>query len=195
MTIEEKLDHFLAASLENSRLQSEKIISDYKAELEREYDEAILNIDNKASSTLKLERDRIIKEQNHELAAKQILIKKELGEVYDHLTDSLFDEVRGMLDDFRKTDEYIELIVKNFKAAIDFAADDKEILYIDPVDSAIKETIEKRLGREVIISGYSFGGGCRTVLEGPNILIDDSFDSLLADERAKFSFGGGFNHE
>lgn len=195
MRIEEKLRHFLNATLNISKTQSEQIIQEYTDELEADLAEKTENIDNTASARLKLEQEQIIKKSNNRLAAKVILIKKENSEVHDQLKAQLFDEVRGLLTQYRSTDDYIDYLVKHFQAAIDFAGDDTELLYLDPDDIALKDTVEKRLGREITVSEYSFGGGCRTVLSEPQILIDDSFDSALEEKQKEFIFNGGRQHD
>lgn len=191
MTIEEKLEHFLEASLSSSKSQSQKIISDYTNELESEYAEKCSSIDNMVKSRLKLEKEQLIKEHNHELSNRQILIKKEMKDTYENLKEQLFNEVKALLNDFRKTDAYVELLIKKYQAAIDFAGDDHEILYLDPDDTALKETIETRLNRKLTVSEYPFGGGCRTVLAEPKILIDNSFNSRLEEKWNEFTFNGG----
>jgi vacuolar-type H+-ATPase subunit E/Vma4 len=195
VTIEEKLEHFLESSLNNSKLQSEQVIQEYTQELDTEFADRKANIDNKASATLLLEKERLIKERNHEVAARQIIIKKELSEMQDQLREQLFSEVRELLDSFMKTDEYVELLVKNYQAAIDFAGDDTNVLYLDPADIDRKAAIEKRLGRELIVSEYPFGGGCRTVLTESEILIDNSFDSIFEEKKQDFTFNGGSHHD
>lgn len=195
MTIEEKLRHFLDSTLNISKAQSEQIIQDYTNELEADFAEKKENIDNTASARLKLEQERIVKKSNHQLASKVILIKKENSEIHDQLKTKLFTEVRTLLTEYRKTDDYIDYLVTHFQAAIDFAGDDTEILYLDPDDVSLKPIVEKRLGRTVTVSEYSFGGGCRTVLSEPQILIDDSFDSALEDRQKEFTFNGGRQHD
>lgn len=195
MTIEEKLRHFLDSTLNISKEKSEKIIQDYTNDLETEFAEKKKNIDNTASARLKLEQENIIKKSNHRLAAKIILIKQENSEVHDHFKTQLFAEVRELLSEYRKTEAYVDYLVRHFQAAIDFAGDDTEILYLDPEDTALKAVVEKRLGRSVTISEYSFGGGCRTVLSEPKILIDDSFDSALEEKQKEFIFNGGRQHD
>lgn len=195
MTIEEKLRHFLDSTLNISKAQSEQIIQDYTNELEADFAEKKENIDNTSGARLKLEQERIVKESNHQLASRVILIKKENGEVHDQLKTKLFTEVRTLLAEYRKTDDYIDYLVTHFQAAIDFAGDDTEILYLDPDDVALRPIVEKRLGRTVTVSEYSFGGGCRTVLSEPQILIDDSFDSALEDRQKEFTFNGGRQHD
>lgn len=191
MTIEEKLRHFLDASLASSKAQSKQIISDYTQELEAEYNDRCASFDRKSKAKLKVEREQIIKQYHHDLAMRQILIKKELGDAYDRLKDQLFEEVRALLDEYRTTDAYLELLVKKFQAAMDFVGDDTEILYLDPNDIALKEQLEARLQRTLVVSEYSFGGGCRTVLEEPQILINDSFDSSFEEKKNEFTWNGG----
>lgn len=191
MTIEEKLQYFQTASIENSRLQSEEAIKNYTKELEDEFELYKENIDELIKSKLKVERDRIIQAHNHESNAKVIIIKKKLSEAHDTLKDQLFCEVKELLENYRRTDEYKKLLISNFKKALIFANGEKSILYIDPADASLKAELESAINHPITISEYGFGGGCRTVVVDSEILIDNSFDSSLSEQKEQFTFNGG----
>ena len=50
------------------------------------------------------------------------------------------------------------------------------------------QELERECGCELLVSGYPFGGGMRAVIPSKNVLIDESFDSRLSEEKENFSF-------
>ena len=72
---------------------------------------------------------------------------------------------------------------------------DKLTLYLDPSDEAHKASLEQKLSVTLTISAMPFLGGVRAVIPEKNILIDNSFETLLNEERENFIFHGGVEHE
>ena len=78
---------------------------------------------------------------------------------------------------------------------VTFAGNDKLTLYLDPSDEAHKASLEQKLSVTLTISAMPFLGGVRAVIPEKNILIDNSFETLLNEERENFIFHGGVEHE
>ena len=49
----------------------------------------------------------------------------------------------------------------------------------------------KKSGIKPVVSNVAFGGGIRAVIRSRNILIDNSFDTLMAEAKENFIFDGG----
>ena len=58
-----------------------------------------------------------------------------------------------------------------------------------------KASLEQKLSVTLTISAMPFLGGVRAVIPEKNILIDNSFETLLNEERENFIFHGGVEHE
>ncbi len=195
MTVEEKLKHFLDTSVENARIQSETTIKEYTEVLQRDLQEFKNRTNIQAEEKIKLEETRIRRDMNHDLSVKLLSVKKELSDKHDELKNALFNEVQEMLDHFRKSSEYHELLKKQIRDALSFAGDDIVTVYIDPADASLKDALSDEFHCDIVISDYTFGGGTRTVIEEKNILIDHSFDTRFHELEEDFAFNGGSSNE
>lgn len=195
MTVEEKLKHFIASSVEDARIQSEAVIKEYTEMLQRDLQEFKEQVDEQAKEKLRLEETRIRRSLNHDLSVRLLSVKKELSDKHDELKSALFNEVRELIAAFRKTPDYAALLQEQIRHALSFAKDDVITVYLDPEDCALKPALSKIFDCNIVISEYSFGGGTRTVIEEKDILIDNSFDTRFEELTEDFALNGGSSNE
>lgn len=195
MTVEEKLNHFFDSSVSDARAQSAASIEEYRNTLEKDFEEYKNSMDSQAAIRLKMEETKIKSDMNHELSDRLLTTKREFSEKYDELKALLFDEVRKMLSDFRKTDEYKNRIIKNIEAAVSYADNDSLTVYIDPEDASLIDELKGMFPCNIIPSAQPFGGGIRAVIDRKNILIDNSYNSKLEEIADNFTFDGGSSNE
>lgn len=189
MTTEEKLQHFLETSMEDAKNQSEQMITEYTAALEKIFEEHKEETKRKSALRIKTEKDRLIREKNKELALRQIAIKHEITDKTKRLTDMIFVEVENRLEKFMQTPAYEELLIRQIHEAADFAAGEPMTIYIDPCDEMLLGCLESATGMQISISRYSFKGGTRIILKNRNVLIDNSFEKKLEEAKESFTLG------
>ena len=195
MTTEEKLQHFLNASIEDAQNRSQKMISDYKEALAKIADEHKAETLKKAELQIKVEEDKLQRNRNKEISKQVLHIKRKITEKQAELKDKLFVEVAHMLEEYMSTEDYTKLLVKEIKEAVDIAGESDVTIYIDPADSESLSKLEMMTGASLTISEYSFMGGTRAVIRDRNILIDNSFAKKLEEAKENFNFNGGICHE
>lgn len=200
MTTEEKLQHFLDFCMEDARTRSAKMLDEYTAALEQTFAEHQADARRRAEQQVALESERIEHETNKRLSLEQIGIKRELGHKQEELKEKLFVELTNKLVLYMETPEYTDLLTRQIKAAKDFAGDDCVTIYIDPADSMKLNQLVMRGCSDLKVSEYSFSGGTRAVIPSRHILIDNSFQTKLAEAKRDFRFdvkdlGGGISHE
>ena len=195
MTTEEKLQHFTTYAMEEARHKSDVMIREYTDAMQKIFEEHQEKKRRQEELEIKTETDRLIRENNKQFSEEQIEIKRTLSKKQDELKEKLFVEVKDLLARFAETREYHQMLVNQLREAREFAGGDEVILYIDPSDAQKKFSIEAEVGAPVTVSEYSFLGGTRAVLPGRNILIDNSFESKLAEAKESFQLKGGANHE
>ena len=100
-------------------------------------------------------------------------------------------EIKDRLGRFMDTPAYSEMLVRQMQEALEFAAGQEMILYLDPADSSKKMELEAKVQAPITVSQYSFSGGMRAVIPSKNILIDHSFETKLIEEKERFVFKGG----
>lgn len=194
LTTEEKLQHFLKASIEDAQNRSQKMISDYKEALAKIADEHKAETLKKAELQIKVEEEKLQRNRNKEISKQVLHIKRKITKKQAELKDKLFVEVAHMLEEYMSTEDYTKLLVKEIKEAVDIAGESDVTIYIDPADSESLNKLEMMTGASLTISEYSFMGGTRAVIRDRNILIDNSFAKKLEEAKENFNFGG-ISHE
>lgn len=193
MTIDEKLQHFSDICMENARSSTSRTFEEYASALEQTFQEHKEEASRQANIQLQAEQDKIQREINKELAIEQINQKRILSIHHEELKEKLFAEVENMLEEYKKTPEYTNLLDKQIKAAKEFAGEKELLIYFDPSDSDKAIEFIQKYNTAVNISQYSFGGGIQAIIPAKNILIDYSFNSKLSEAKQKFSFELGGN--
>ena len=190
LTTEEKLQHFYDLSIEAAVTDANNLISDHKAALDKLFaDHKAVKL-QQAETELQAESDKIKREFNKEISTKQIQIKRNLSARGDEFREQLFAEVEEKLLAFKQTPDYLSMLCRQIREALDFAGDDEMTIYIDPSDRALADEIVRNIHIDNFaptISEESFIGGMRAVIRSKNILIDNSFLTLMKDEKDRFA--------
>ena len=93
------------------------------------------------------------------------------------------------LERFKESPDYLSMLCRQIKEALDFADGDEMVVYIDPSDAGLSDEIVRRLDQKGFVPTISkepFMGGMRAVIRSKNILIDNSFLTLMNDEKENF---------
>ena len=195
LTIEEKLNNFYQSSIETARANASMIIEEHQAALDKIFTEHKETMERQAAAELAAEKEKLKRELNKQLSTEQLHIKRSLSRKNMELKDKLFAEVIEKLRAFKKTPEYTAYLERKIKEPCDFAAGDALTIYLNASDAHLKEQLEQSTNTKLTLSREDFKGGVRAVIETKHILIDNSFLTLLNDERETFIFHGGVTHE
>ncbi len=190
MTLEEKLAHLQASSMEEARAEGNAIIDNYRDALEKLLKDHKEEMRWQAETRVKAEQSNARHMLNQAAARTQLELKRKTGKIQVELKDKIFEEAHALAQDFMKTDAYEDYMVKSIRKAISFASGDEMTIYINPTDEGRRASLENATGTRLTISTEDFIGGTRAVLRERNILIDNSFKTLLRNEYDKFLFGG-----
>ena len=113
----------------------------------------------------------------------------------EEIKQQLFHDVEERLAQFRSTPEYLEYLSQRIQEALDFAGEDAFVVYLDPADQNRIPELAARFGFAPVVSREAFMGGMRAVIRSKNILIDNSFATLLREAKEEFVFAGGMTDE
>ena len=188
MTTEEKLQHFLEFCMEDARSRSAKMLDEYTAALEQTFSEHQEAAKRRARQQVASESEQIEREINKRLSLEQIGTKREFGKKQDELKEKLFQELQEMVNHFRNTPQYTELIEKEIREAKELAGKEFITIYIDPADEEKIRSLSLPESADIRVSEYSFMGGTRAVIPNRHILIDNSFQTKLAEAKRDFRF-------
>ncbi|HIU75848.1 MAG TPA: V-type ATP synthase subunit E [Candidatus Pelethocola excrementipullorum] len=195
MTIEEKLQNFYNSSIESAQAQARTMIEEHQAALEKIFAEHKEITERQADAELKAEKEKLKRNLNKKLSTEQLHIKRSLSKKNMELENKLFSEVIEKIRGFMKTPEYEAYLDRKIQETLKFADGDTLVIYINKSDAHLKEQLERNTGAEMTISKEDFKGGIRAVIPEKHILIDNSFLTLLNEEKDEFIFHGGAAHE
>ena len=191
MTLEEKLSHLQASSMEEARAEGNAIIDNYREALEKVFKDHKEEMRWQAETRIKAEQSNARHMLNQANARTQLELKRKTGKVQVELKDKIFKEAHMLVNEYMQTDEYEAYLVKSIRKATEFAPGEEMTIYINPSDEPRLSSLEKVTGTRLTVSSEDFIGGTRAVIRERNILIDNSFSTLLRNEYDKFIFSGG----
>ncbi len=195
LTTEEKLENFYRHSIDSANAEAQRLISEHQEALDRLFEEHQTLKRQQAREEINAETEKLKREANKTLSAEQLSIKRTLSEKNEELKHQLFEEVRKKMEDFKKTEEYKNYLKTKIREAVSFASGDALQFYLDPSDEEYRKELEEEFSISMLVSETPFTGGIRAVIPEKNILIDNSFDSLISEEQEAFIFHGGMTHE
>ena len=195
MTIDEKLSHFYAVTVEEARSEAAAALEEHKKHLEKMLEQHKAASMENASAQIKAETASVKREVNKALSAQQLSIKRDWTQKQNELKEKLFAEVRQHLEDFKTTDAYKDYLCDKIKEAVEFAGDDEVFLYLAPEDAGLLTEISAKSGCTLQVSEEDFLGGIKATIPQKNILIDHSFAGNYNSVYKEFKFDGGPKHE
>ncbi|SET27783.1 V-type ATP synthase subunit E [[Clostridium] polysaccharolyticum] len=187
MTLEEKLDIFYNAAINDATNQSIQILDEYKANLEKlqkEHEEETLK---KAETTLKNETEYLVRDKNKRISDHSLILRRKITQKTNELEKSVFERVLQKLQDFMATPAYLDLIKEQIQYALNYANGEAIELYLNESDSRLKSTLEDFFHCTILLSKIDFMGGTRAVIQSRNVLIDNSFATKITEERESFT--------
>ena len=116
---------------------------------------------------------------------------------FEHLQGSIVAMITPFHEDGSVNFEVLtDLLERQIAKAHELAGNKDLIIYIDPADEPLLQSLSLQNREAVKISAYSFSGGMRAVIPDSHILIDNSFETKLEEARRTFQFDlGGNGHE
>ena len=170
---------------------SSKEISEIEAEIEAIRKKVISELEENAKTNAKIIVDQEIKEMESEhsisISRLQDENNRKLMNYRKELTTKLFDEVTEKLKAFSESPEYRVLMLKKIKAqsgnhqghaVISVALKDEKLL--PELLKNYEGEVEGKVDPAIELGGFSI------MFENEGIVIDETFDSTLKDEKEKF---------
>lgn len=195
MTTEEKLQHFFDYSISRAEQEAAETISEHQKALDTMFEEHCSTRRRQAEAYLTAEAERIKRQINKTLSSRQLHIRQELSAKQQELREKLFSEVQMLMTAYKSDPGYLDFLCRKVQEAERYADGTKLTVYLDRSDEALADELTRRTGHPVQIAPKPFGGGIRAVLSDKNILIDNSYLTLLNEEKENYHFHGGAQHE
>lgn len=186
MTIEEKLQHFTMVTIESVHEECEKSLEEFKKEQDWKFETHKEQHLKEVRIKEKTLRDAIERKASKEYTYEQLHIKRKINHKQNELKARLFQLVEDRLNEFRKTKDYKELIIKEIKDANNIARDSQLDVYIGSSDEYLIADIYMACGITPLLSEHITKGGMRAEIPSKNILIDNTFETKISEAKEKF---------
>lgn len=177
--------------MEQARERRTAILREHKASLAAREREHRAMYARQAAQRLQTESVRLSRAGRRTLSRKKLELKRSLIEKQAALTEELFAEVRALLEEYKRTPAYQELLIRQIRAILDYAGDGQVTIYIDPADAPRLQALTDAVHTPLAVSSRSFLGGTQALLTNRHIFIDNSFAARLEEEKAAFVLEGG----
>lgn len=191
MNIEVKLKHFRETAIQQARALSEDLVESHQQDMASQETEHKLAKKKSADLTLKLESENARREASRVLATSQLELKHSISRKQLELKDQLFDEVKQLLAEFKKSPDYEFYLLKKIHEAVEFAGEDTLHIYLTREDADMLDTLKEKSGFPLEVSVDSFDGGIFATIPEKNILINNTFKDSLKAVYKEFTFHGG----
>ena len=186
MTLEDKLELFYESAVEDARTQSEALISEYEASLEKDFSARRADVKRQMNNTYRVEKEELLRDKNKKLSQAAKDVKRQVLEEEKSYIEILFSLAEKRIREYMSTSGYEDKLAEQILQAKEVADGTELVVYINASDEGKKESLESKTGVELSISAIDFIGGMRAVIRSNNILIDNSFLTKLAEEKEAY---------
>lgn len=181
MNTEQKLEHFLNVSIQTANKKNEESFLKYKENLNTTFEDHKKEIQQSSKDSISNKKSLIKQTIRREYSSKESEVRRSLINERNSIKNQIFKEVDQLIDDFRKSEEYITYLEGRIKY-IDSVIDDVEAdIYVDSDDSHLAEKLEKKTGHKISVYNHNFSGGIRAIIPSKNILIDETIKTKIDD--------------
>lgn len=191
MNVEEKLAYFTKQIQTEANQNIKEQVDQYQEVLQSDFDQIIADTRKNYINRLVNEKNNIRKQNNKKLAQAQMKQQRDLFIREEELKKIIFKRFTEALEDYKKTDHYVNQLKVMMNSVIDYADNIEKVeIYLDESDANLVDSFKQQTGFDVRVSDRPFIGGVRGVLRQRDILIDYSFETLLERQREQFTLEG-----
>ena len=115
MTINEKLDNFKERAIKDANMQSQNILRECEQNIKTQLTSYEENAKNNYLNKVQVQSDVIISENNKKLSSSSLKLRQRIEKKRLELIDNLFDDLENKLIEYKKTDGYKDLLLKQIQ--------------------------------------------------------------------------------
>lgn len=185
------LDYFKKEIAREAAKERETIMEEAKTIRENALEKIRHEASVDAKNQMEREINEIILENKKEISRMQRQINQNLIAKRQELQTQIFAEVRKVLVDFTKQDEYVSFIEKNIASLPEVIYDGDVVVSISKADEALFKKVSSQFKKEVKIvsdAKVEIGGFIATNLS-QGMIVDNSLDYRLENQKEWF-----YNH-
>lgn len=174
---------------ERQQAQITKEIEDYKnAKIEQATQQGL-------QDAYDLIRDDVAKRKAaivNDVAKQELALRNELFRERQTISDEVFRQAREKLRLFAQTEDYTGFLARSLQLIAQKCGADKCVVRLAPIDESRREWVLTQLSdTEIIIDKQITIGGIKAYCPAQGIMLDDTLDARLNEQRAWFNENSG----
>lgn len=190
---EDKKDKFSAAINHYAEEQRKKIEDEISTFKQKELDEAEIEVLTECYRMIQKELVQMRSGISREMAQKELSARRELLDKRQKITDEVFSRAAQKLTELIQSEKYTELLKKaaeKFKAIFTKPG---TVICLKADDAKYEDLIREAFGSDCTFQADpTIGvGGIRAFNPGMGLMADETFDSLLEEQRGWFEEHSG----
>lgn len=128
----------------------------------------------------------------NDLAHKELALRNGLFSTRRKICDDVFEEARQKLSKFTHTEDYVRFLERSLKEIAERCGGDECELRIAPSDEDKRPLIERLIPHATVITDNHIAlGGVKAFCPKQSILMDDTLDTRLEEQRRWFVENSG----
>ena len=189
MNDNKKASNFLNAINKYVKQQKDEIEKEVEILKQKEIEQATQEGLKDAYNLIQKEEAKNKIEIMKSLALKEQESKKELFIMRKNMTDKIFNKAADKLNEYTNTKDYFDKLLQSAEKINEVFCGNDCIVYISKKDSDKIEKIKSvflNTNIEILIDNKIELGGLRAFCKSKGIILDDTFDSKLNDQKEWF---------
>ncbi|NSW90897.1 MAG: hypothetical protein HPY74_09565 [Firmicutes bacterium] len=179
-SLEEKLAHFNEVILNDATSERDRILLQTKSEIDSLIERKKNEFQQQADEILKKEKASAEKEKNIAISKAIIESKQLLIKAREDMVNAVFNDVRKLLEDFVRKDDYYAFLSEEIKKSSRLAGKGEMVIYLKENDlrrfSKELEALKEELPEGIYYEGVKDDiiGGCRVLNRTERLIIDNT---------------------
>ena len=174
---------------ERQQAQMTKEIEDYKtAKIEQATQQGLQDAYDLIHDDVAKRKAAIV----NDVAKQELTLRNELFKERQTISDEVFRQAEEKLKDFTKTNDYTDFLARSLQEIKERCGTDKCVLHLAPMDENRREWILSQLPEaQIIVDNHITIGGVKAYCPAQGIMLDDTLDARLNEQRAWFNENSG----
>lgn len=186
MTTDEKLKLFYETTIWDANAKYNKIIDELKQKADKEFVKFKARAEQNSKAKIKSEIDSYSKIANKNKSNEIIEFKQKKNAELNDLKNMIFESVIDKISDYKKTEKYKNELIDEINRLA--SAYDEIIIYLDDSDKHIIDCLSRKDKIKYEVSNENILGGYKALISSQNMIIDNSFQTKIEDEKKRFAF-------
>lgn len=186
MEYERKFEEFSNIVLKEASDEKQKMLADVRAKISEANKKLKDELIKKAEQNLKLETEKTVRLKNENVSKAIMESRRKIIEKREQLLESMHVAVKNRLLEFKKSDRYMDWILKQIENAQKQLNDTNVTVYIGKCDQNIFDNLIQKTKVKLKVDDNIKIGGCKVISDKKRMLVDSTFEKRIEEAFSDF---------